>query len=76
MKDRKEIISEYDQIGSIWATAKILGLTRKTVGRYVAKYLAARNNTDAEYTAYLKSDPEYRHGSVRPLPWLLWVGGT
>ena len=54
MKDRKNIISEYDRTGSIRATARSLGLNRKTVGRYVQEYLEERGKSDAEYTAYLK----------------------
>ena len=66
MKDRKDIISEYDRTGSIRATARSLGLNRKTVGRYVKEYLEAKGKTDPEYTAYLKSEPEYKKGCVRP----------
>lgn len=65
MKDRKDIISEYDRTGSIRATARSLGLNRKTVGRYVQEYLEERGKSDAEYTAYLKSEPHYKRGSVR-----------
>lgn len=65
MKDRKDIISEYDRTGSIRATARSLGLNRKTVGRYVQEYLEERGKSDAEYTAYLKSEPQYKRGSVR-----------
>lgn len=66
MKDRKNIISEYDRTGSIRATARSLGLNRKTVGRYVQEYLEERGKSDAEYTAYLKSEPQYRKGTRRP----------
>lgn len=66
MKDRKDIISEYDRTGSIRATARSLGLNRKTVGRYVREYLEERCKSDAEYTAYLKSEPQYKRGTVRP----------
>ena len=66
MKDRKEIISEYDRTGSVRATARALGLNRKTVGRYVKEYLEERQKPDAEYTAYLKSEPQYKKGTVRP----------
>lgn len=65
MKDRKDIISEYDRTGSVRATARALGLNRKTVSRYVAEYLEAKASTDEEYTAYLKSEPTYRKGSKR-----------
>lgn len=66
MRDRKEIISEYDRTGSIRAVARNLGLNRKTVRRYVEEYLAARASSDAEYTVYLKNEPEYKKGSRRP----------
>ncbi len=66
MKDRKEIISEYDRTGSVRATARSLGLNRKTVARYVREYLEERGKSDAEYTAYLKSEPQYRKGTERP----------
>jgi len=66
MKDRKDIVSEYDRTGSIMATARSLGLNRKTVRRYVREYLAERGNSDAEYMAYLKSEHQYKLGTVRP----------
>ena len=66
MKDRKDIISEYDKTGSVRATARALGLNRKTVSRYVTEYLEAKASTDEEYTAYLKSEPAYRKGVDRP----------
>lgn len=66
MKDRKEIISEYDRTGSVRAVARTLGLNRKTVGRYVREYLEERGKSDAEYTAYLKSEPQYKKGTERP----------
>lgn len=66
MKDRKDIISEYDRTGSVRAVARTLGLNRKTVGRYVKEYLEAKGKSDPEYTAYLKSEPEYRKGTERP----------
>lgn len=65
MKDRKDIISEYDRTGSIRATARTLGLNRKTVDRYVKEYVDARAKSDSEYTAYLKSEPEYKKGTKR-----------
>lgn len=66
MKDRKEIISEYDRTGSVRAVARALGLNRKTVGRYVREYLEERGKSDAEHTAYLKSEPHYKKGAGRP----------
>ena len=66
MKDRKEIISEYDRTGSVRAVARTLGLNRKTVGRYVREYLEERGKSDAEYTAYLRSEPQYKRGTERP----------
>lgn len=66
MRDRKDIISEYDRTGSVRATARALGLNRKTVCRYVKEYLEAKGRTDSEYTAYLKSEPKYRKGTTRP----------
>lgn len=66
MRDRKEIISEYDRTGSVRATARALGLNRKTVARYVHEYLEERGKSDAEYTACLKSEPQYCKGTERP----------
>lgn len=65
MKDRKEIISVYDQYQSIRKTTEVTGLNRKTVRRYVNEYLAAKEKSDSEYTAYLKSEPQYKKGSER-----------
>lgn len=39
MTDRHEIISMYDKTGSIRATARNLGLNRKTITKYVNEYL-------------------------------------
>lgn len=65
MKDRKDIISEYDRTGSIRATARNLVLDRKTVSRYVKEYLDAKSSSESEYTAYLKSEPQYKSNSSR-----------
>lgn len=63
MTDRKDIISLYDQTGSIREVSRRLHLSRKTVAKYVREYLQAKGGDDAEYTAYLQSAPEYKGGS-------------
>ncbi len=60
MIERKDIISEYEQTGSIRAVAKNLDIHRKTVKRYVREYLAAKAGGDESLTAYLKSEPSYK----------------
>lgn len=65
MIDRQEIISKYENTRSVRATARILGLNRKTVSKYVKEYLAARSSSESEYVAYLKSEPRYKNGSTR-----------
>ena len=57
---RKDIISEYEQTGSIRAVARNLGIHRKTVKNYVNEYLAAKAGGDEALTAYLKSEPSYK----------------
>ena len=60
MIERKDIISEYEQAGSIRAVARNLGIHRKTVKNYVNEYLAAKSGGDETLTAYLKSEPSYK----------------
>lgn len=60
MIERKDIISEYEQTGSIRAVARNLGIHRKTVKNYVNEYLAAKSGGDETLTAYLKSEPSYK----------------
>ena len=60
MIDRKDIISEYEQRGSIRAVARNLGIHRKTVKSYVSEYLAAKSGGDETLTAWLKSEPSYK----------------
>lgn len=60
MTQRKDIISVYDETQSVRATAKRLGLNRKTVKRYVDQYLKAASEGDETLTAYLCSVPESR----------------
>ena len=60
MLDRKDIISEYEQTGSIRAVARKLHLNRKTVKNYVSEYLEALKGGDETITAYLKSEPTYK----------------
>lgn len=57
MTERKDIISVYDGTQSVRATAKQLGLNRKTVKRYVDQYLRAASEGDESLTVYLKSEP-------------------
>ena len=60
MIERKDIISEYEQTGSIRAVARNLGIHRKTVQNYVKEYLTAKAGGDETLTAYLKSEPTYK----------------
>ncbi len=60
MIERKDIISEYEQTGSIRAVSRNLGIHRKTVQNYVKEYLTAKSGGDEVLTAYLKSEPSYR----------------
>lgn len=60
MIDRKDIISEYEQTGSIRAVARNLCTHRKTVKNYVKEYLSAKAGGDETLTAYLKSEPTYK----------------
>lgn len=60
MLNRKDIISEYEQTGSIRAVARKLHLDRKTVKNYVAQYQEALKGGDETITAYLKSEPTYK----------------
>ena len=60
MIERKDIISEYEQTGSIRAVARNLGIHRQTVKNYVKEYLAAKAGGDEALTAYLKSEPSYK----------------
>ena len=60
MIERKDIISEYEQTGSIRAVSRNLGIHRKTVQNYVKEYLAAKAGGDETLTAYLKSEPSYK----------------
>ena len=60
MIERKDIISEYEQTGSIRAVARNLGIHRQTVKNYVKEYLAAKAGGDESLTAYLKSEPSYK----------------
>ena len=60
MLNRKDIISEYEQTGSIRAVARKLHLNRKTVKNYVAQYQEALKGGDETITAYLKSEPTYK----------------
>ena len=60
MLERKDIISVYEQTGSIRATERATGFNRRTVSAYVHEYLAARDSGDEALVAYLKSEPKYR----------------
>jgi len=60
MIERKDIISEYEQTGSIRAVARNLSIHRKTVQNYVKEYLAAKAGGDESLIAYLKSEPVYK----------------
>lgn len=63
MVERKDIISAYEQTGSMRAVSIELGLSRKTVKKYVEEYLAAKNAGDEALVAYLKSEPTYKSSS-------------
>ena len=60
MIERKDIISEYEQTGSIRAVSRNLCIHRKTVQNYVKEYLTAKAGGDEMLTAYLKSEPLYK----------------
>ena len=60
MLERKDIISAYEQTGSIRATVRVTGFNRRTVSAYVHEYLAAKNAGDEAFVAYLKSEPKYK----------------
>ena len=60
MVERREIISEYEQTGSIRAVSRELGIHRKTVKNYVREYLTAKAGGDEALTTYLKSEPTYK----------------
>jgi transposase len=60
MLERKDIISKYEQTGSIRAVAKELEINRKTVKNYVTEYLEAKSKGDEQLVAYLKSEPRYK----------------
>lgn len=66
MFTRKDIITAYERLGSVRAVAKELGIHRQTVSRYVREAQELKGNPDADYTAYLKSDPQYKRGTERP----------
>lgn len=63
MVERKDIISAYEQTGSMRAVSRKFGLSRKTVKKYVEEYLAAKNGGDETLVAYLKSEPNYKSSS-------------
>ena len=46
MIERRDIISEYEQTGSIRAVSRNLGIHRKTVQNYVKEYLSAKAGGD------------------------------
>ena len=60
MLNRKDIISEYEQTGSIRAVVRKLHLNRKTVKNYVAQYQETLKGGDETITAYLKNEPTYK----------------
>lgn len=60
MLERKDIISEYEQSGSIRAVARKLHINRKTVKNYVSEYLEAVKGGDETLVSYLKSEPSYK----------------
>jgi len=60
MLQRKDIISAYEQTGSIRATVRRTGFNRRTVSAYVHEYLDAKAAGDEAFIAYLKSEPSYK----------------
>lgn len=60
MVERKDIISVYERTKSIRAVSRELGLSRKTVKKYVEEYLSAKTGGDETLVAYLKSEPSYK----------------
>lgn len=59
MVERKDIISAYERTMSMRAVSRELGLSRKTVKKYVLEYLSAKSGGDETLVAYLKSEPSY-----------------
>lgn len=60
MVERKDIISAYERTLSMRAVSRELGLSRKTVKKYVMEYLSAKSGGDEALVAYLKSEPSYK----------------
>lgn len=60
MVERKDIISAYERTMSMRAVSRELGLSRKTVKKYVLEYLSAKSGGDETLVAYLKSEPSYK----------------
>lgn len=60
MVERKDIISAYERTLSMRAVSQELGLSRKTVKKYVMEYLSAKSGGDEALVAYLKSEPSYK----------------
>ena len=60
MLQRKDIISAYEQTGSIRATVRKTGFNRRTVSAYVHEYLDAKAAGEEAFIAYLKSEPSYK----------------
>ena len=60
MVERKDIISAYERTLSMRAVSRELGLSRKTVKKYVMEYLSAKSSGDEALVAYLKSEPSYK----------------
>lgn len=60
MLQRKDIISAYEQTGSIRATVRQTGFNRRTVSAYVHEYLDAKAAGEEAFVAYLKSEPSYK----------------
>ena len=65
MVERKDIISAYERTMSMRAVSRELGLSRKTVKKYVLEYLSAKSGGDETLVAYLKSEPSYKSATRR-----------
>ena len=59
MVERKDIISAYERTMSMRAVSRELGLSRKTVKKYVMEYLSAKSGGDETLRADTQSAEFY-----------------
>ena len=58
MVERKDIISAYERTLSMRAVSRELGLSRKTVKKYVMEYLSAKSGGERRRVARVLHTPE------------------